>query len=115
MAWSVAGKEKGVRVTFPCSHSAAVSLGGKVTLTPFSFPCRRSYRTARPRRRAAAAGLRRAGRARGGRAPRGSRPRPRKSGTRRRNRSEEHTFELQSLMRTQNDVLCLKKKRNLNA
>src|SRR3546814_13427350 len=79
MAWSVAGKEKGVRVTFPCSHSAAVSLGGKVTLTPFSFPCRRSCRRARLRRRAAAAGLRRAGRARGGRVLRGGRRRPRTS------------------------------------
>src|SRR3546814_731610 len=32
------GKEKGVRVTFPPSLTAAESEQGKVTLTPFSFP-----------------------------------------------------------------------------
>src|SRR3546814_9144302 len=36
-------------------------------------------------------------------------PRPRASPARGR-RSEEHTFELQSLMRTSHDVFCLKKK-----
>src|SRR3546814_14973717 len=92
------------------------------TLFPYTtlFRSPRAHRSTRPpgrrRRRARPAArhhrrLQAGRRGRSTRAERSDRPRPRPWRTRRPPRSEEHTSELQSLMRISYAVFCLKKKK----
>src|SRR3546814_6579377 len=94
------------------------------TLFPYTTPFRSARRLRRPPRDAQQGGRRRA--TGGGGRGRQPRARPHRSrlhhrqgdlaayiGPRRRGRSEEHTSELQSLMRNSYAVFCLKKKTQL--
>src|SRR3546814_5411789 len=90
-----------------------IRLPPRSTRTDTLFPYTTLFRSVRPRRRRGAT-LSQAGPGAGHRALRRDRPRarqgPREAGRRHR-RSEEHTSELQSLMRISYAVFCLKKKK----
>src|SRR3546814_3692400 len=84
----------------------ASGIAGEAAARGRGSPHVRAGGSAPPRRRPAPC------RERGGKAPRRGKPPDYRSGRGRNHRSEEHTSELQSLMRISYAVFCLKKKKN---